>query len=64
MVEVSDSLILAREEKFYPIAKVLYALTARPDGIEVASALGTIVMCVTAALLGAAHFIKAGSKKE
>lgn len=64
MVEVSDSLILAREEKFYPIAKVLYALTARPDGIEVASALGAIVMCVTAALLGAAHFIKAESKEE
>jgi hypothetical protein len=59
MVEVSDSLILAREEKFYPIAKVLYALTARPDGIEVASALGTIVMCVSALLLGAARFVRA-----
>lgn len=51
MVEVSDSLILAREERFYPIAKVLYALTARPDGIEVASALGTLVMVVSAVLL-------------
>jgi iron(III) transport system permease protein len=59
MVEVSDSLILAREEKFYPIAKVLYALTARPDGIEVASALGTIVMCVSALLLGAARLVRA-----
>ena len=58
MVEVSDSLILAREEKFYPIAKVLYALTARPDGIEVASALGTIVMCVSAVLLGVARFVR------
>ncbi len=58
MVEVSDSLILAREERFYPIAKVLYALTARPDGIEIASALGVVVMVVSALLLGAARFMR------
>jgi iron(III) transport system permease protein len=58
MVEVSDSLILAREERFYPIAKVLYALTARPDGIAIASALGTIVMVLSAILLFSARKIR------
>lgn len=57
MVEVSDSLILAREERFYPIAKVLYALTARPDGIEVASALGTAVMVVSGVLLAVGRML-------
>jgi iron(III) transport system permease protein len=44
MVEVSDSLLLALETKFYPVAKAIYFLTGRPDGFEVASALGVIVM--------------------
>lgn len=44
MIEVSDSLFLALEEKYYPIAKAMYALIGRPDGIELASALGVIVM--------------------
>lgn len=46
MVEVSDSLLLALETKFYPVAKAIYFLTGRPDGFEVASALGVIVMVV------------------
>lgn len=46
MIEVSDSLLLALETKFYPIAKAIYFLTGRPDGFEVASALGVIVMVV------------------
>ena len=46
MIEVSDSLLLALETKFYPIAKAIYFLTGRPDGYEVASALGVIVMVV------------------
>jgi iron(III) transport system permease protein len=46
MIEVSDSLLLALETKFYPIAKAIYFLTGRPDGYEVASALGVIVMMV------------------
>ncbi len=46
MIEVSDSLLLALETKFYPVAKAIYFLTGRPDGFEVASALGVIVMIV------------------
>lgn len=44
MLEVSDSLILAMEEKYYPITKAIYALLARPDGPYVASALGVLGM--------------------
>ncbi|MFO0417602.1 MAG: extracellular solute-binding protein, partial [Pseudomonadota bacterium] len=44
MIEVSDSLLLALEAKFYPVAKAIYALMGRGDGIEVASALGVLVM--------------------
>jgi iron(III) transport system permease protein len=44
MIEVSDSLLLALESKFYPISKAIYAMMGRPDGLEVASALGVIVM--------------------
>lgn len=44
MLEVSDSLILALEERYYPISKAIYALVARPDGAELASALGTVTM--------------------
>jgi iron(III) transport system permease protein len=46
MIEVSDSLLLALEAKFYPISKAIYAMMGRPDGLEVASALGVIVMVV------------------
>jgi iron(III) transport system permease protein len=44
MIEVSDSLLLALETKFYPISKAIYYMMGRPDGLEVASALGVIVM--------------------
>jgi iron(III) transport system permease protein len=44
MIEVSDSLLLALEAKFYPISKAIYAMMGRPDGLEVASALGVLVM--------------------
>jgi iron(III) transport system permease protein len=50
MIEVSDSLLLALEQKFYPISKAIYALTGRPDGAEVGSALGVVVMAI---MLGA-----------
>lgn len=50
MIEVSDSILLALEVKFYPVSKAIYALVARPDGLELACALGTIVMFV---MLGA-----------
>lgn len=50
MIEVSDSLFLALEEKYYPIAKAMYALIGRPDGVELASALGVIVMATLVTL--------------
>lgn len=46
MIEVSDSLLLALESKFYPVSKAIYSLMGRPDGLEVGSALGVIVMMV------------------
>jgi iron(III) transport system permease protein len=50
MMEVSDSLILAQSEGFYPITKAIYALVdGLENGINTASALGTWAM----ALLGA-----------
>lgn len=44
MLEVSDSLILALEERYYPITKAIYALLGRPDGPYIASALGVLGM--------------------
>lgn len=46
MLEVSDSLILAMREKFYPMTKSIYALLGRiePDSASVACALGMIGM--------------------
>jgi len=46
MLEVSDSLILAMREKFYPITKAIYALLGRiePNSASLASALGILGM--------------------
>jgi iron(III) transport system permease protein len=45
MLEVSDSLILAMTERFYPITKAIYALVMRiEDGPYIASALGVWAM--------------------
>jgi iron(III) transport system permease protein len=50
MLEVSDSLILAQSEAFYPITKAIYVLMdGLENGLNVASALGVWAM----ALLGA-----------
>ncbi len=50
MLEVSDSLILAQSEQFYPITKAIYTLMeGLENGVNVAAALGTWAM----ALLGA-----------
>ena len=50
MLEVSDSLILAQSENFYPITKAIYALLeSLENGLNMASALGVWAM----ALLGA-----------
>ena len=51
MLEVSDSLILATEERFYPITKAIYALLGRPDGPYIASALGVLGMILLSASL-------------
>lgn len=51
MLEVSDSLILAQSEEFYPITKAIYVLlSGLNNGPNVAAALGTWAM----ALLGSA----------
>lgn len=45
LLEVSDSLMLAREEKFYPITRAILGLLMRPDdGDNLASALAVIAM--------------------
>ena len=51
MLEVSDSLILAQSEEFYPITKAIYQLLGSlENGANVASALGVWAMV----LLGSA----------
>ncbi len=51
MLEVSDSLILAQAERFYPLTKAIYTLMdALENGVNVAAALGAWAML----LLGAA----------
>jgi len=56
MLEVSDSLILAMREKFFPITKAIYSLVGRiePNAPAVASALGVLGMLLLAASLFAA----------
>ncbi len=51
MLEVSDSLILAVREKYYPVTKAIYALFARPDGAFIASAMGVLGMVLLAVSL-------------
>jgi iron(III) transport system permease protein len=52
MLEVSDSLILALTERYYPITKAIYALLGRlADGPYIASAMGVLGMVLLAASL-------------
>ncbi|MCS7159740.1 MAG: iron ABC transporter permease, partial [Gemmatales bacterium] len=52
MLEVSDSLMLAQQEKYYPITRAIYGLSLRPDdGPQLASALGVIGMVLLFAAL-------------
>jgi len=53
MLEVSDSLILAMRENFYPITKAIYSLMSRiePNAPSVASALGILGMILLTASL-------------
>jgi len=52
LLEVSDSLMLAREEKYYPITRAILGLLMRPDdGDSIASALSVLAMGLLAASL-------------
>ena len=52
MLEVSDSLILAMKEQYYPITKAIYTLVGRiADGPYIASALGILGMALLAVSL-------------
>ncbi len=59
MLEVSDSLILAQTEEYYPMTKAIYALFARlGDGPYIASAMGAwgmVLLAVT--LIGASMML-------
>lgn len=46
MLEVSESLLLATREKYFPISKAMYSLLSRPDGAAIASALGVVTMAL------------------
>lgn len=52
MLEVSDSLILAQQERHYPLTKAIYTFSFRlGDGLNIASALGVWGMALLAATL-------------
>ncbi len=51
LLEVSDSLLIPIEEKFFPISKTLYALQARPDGVVLSACLSIIVSIFIVVLL-------------
>jgi iron(III) transport system permease protein len=53
MLEVSDGLILAMKENYFPITKMIYQLMGRidPDAPSVACALGVLGMVILAASL-------------
>ena len=59
MLEVSDSLILAFEERYYPMTKAIYHLFMRiDDGPYIASAMGMLGMALlTVSLLLAARVL-------
>ncbi len=52
MLEVSESLLLASKERYYPITKVIYFLYSSPgDGIVKASALGVMTMIIISSVI-------------
>jgi iron(III) transport system permease protein len=56
MLEVSDSLVLAMKEFYYPITKAMYFLAARAgDGLNLAAALAVLGMLILSAALIAAN---------
>jgi iron(III) transport system permease protein len=59
MLEVSDSLILAMQNQYFPITKAIWSLSQRPVGGEfIASALGVVGMVIlTTCLIVAGRFL-------
>ncbi len=58
LLEVSDSLMLAREEKYYPITRAILGLLMRPDdGDSIASALAVLAMGLLAVCLAVAGLL-------
>jgi iron(III) transport system permease protein len=58
LLEVSDSLMLAREEQYYPITRAIYGLLMSPDnGDNIACALGVFAMGLLFASLLAASLV-------
>ena len=60
MLEVSDGLILAMREQFFPITKMIYQLMGRidPNAPSIACALGVVGMVIlTASLLVAGKIL-------
>ena len=59
MLEVSDSLILAMQARYYPITKAIYDLAQRlEDGPYIASAMGMLGMILlTVSLVMAGRFL-------
>jgi iron(III) transport system permease protein len=58
ILEVSDSLMLAQRENFFPITKAIYVLLARPDdGPYIACAMGVLGMLVLALAMFAAAVV-------
>jgi iron(III) transport system permease protein len=53
MLDVSNSLMLAQEDRFYPITKAIYSLMGRitPTAPSVACALGVLALLLLAAAL-------------
>jgi iron(III) transport system permease protein len=58
LLEVSDSLMLAREEKFFPITRAILGLLMRPDnGDNIACALALFAMALLGVSLLVANFV-------
>jgi len=60
MLEVSDGLILAMREKYFPITKMIWQVLGRidPNAPSVACALGMVGMVIlTASLMGAGKIL-------
>lgn len=56
MLEVSDSLVLAMKEFYYPITKAMYFLASRAgDGLNLAAALAVVGMLILAVAVAAAN---------